>query len=187
MQELIRYSQLQQRDDSDLNRYQHALETLLRAEKEAVVMIEEVTTAMADLAASGTLSKEDGVSSSAAPITVDKGKEKQREVSPERTTPDSEDLPGGDEQGKKRGALQNRLRECRLSLHQAKFLQGDIHHILGASQSEDEAYGAAEKLRHELLKSKFWCSFSLNFLTSITPRHRGRCETCYGATYTGSN
>jgi E3 ubiquitin-protein ligase SHPRH len=158
--ELIRFSQLQQRDESDLNRYQHALDTLLRAEKEAVAMIEEVTTILAALAAKEVLVKKDAAANDVAPVDdTDKGKGKQRQVSEDPETVDSEagDLPrtlADEEHGKRRGALQNRLRECRLALHQAKFLQGDIYHILGISQSEDEAYGVAEKLRQDLLKGE---------------------------------
>lgn len=160
VQELIRFSQLQQRDESDLKRYQHALDTLLIAEKEAVSMIEEITTALAEHTAKGLLLKKDAAAAdNVAPVDdVDKGKGKERQVSEDPSeVVDSEDgdLPhtlAGEEHGKKSGALQNRLRECRLTLHQAKFLQGDIYHILGLSQSEDEAYGAAEKVRHDLLK-----------------------------------
>ena len=158
---LIRFSQLQQRDESDLNRYQHALDTLLRAEKEAVAMIEEVKTNLAAHTAKEVLWKKTTPVNGADSVNdADNGKGKQRQVSegPSEIV-DSEDgdslrTPAGEEYGKKRSALQNRLRECRLTLHQAKFLQGDIYHILGVSQSEDEAYGAAEKIRHDLLKGE---------------------------------
>ena len=159
---LIRYSQLQQCDESDLNRYQHALDTLLRAEKEAVAMIEEVTANLAAHTAKEVLWKKTTPVNGADLVNdADNGKGKQRQVSEDPAeTVDTEDgdLPNtlaDEEHGKKRSGLQNRLRECRLVLHQAKFLQGDIYHILGTSQSEDEAYGAAEKLRHDLLKGVF--------------------------------
>jgi len=147
-------SSCSKRDQSDLNRYQHALETLLRAEKEAVAMIEEVKTGLADHTAKGALLKKDPAVATAEDKDKDKDKDKgkQRQVSedpPEAVGSDDRDLPhspAADEHGKKkRGALQHRLRECRLTLHKAKFLQGDIYHILGVSQSEDEACGAAEK------------------------------------------
>lgn len=90
------------------------------------------------------------------------GKGKQREVSAVPSDPgDSGDenlshSPAGEEHGKKRGALQNRLRECRLTLHRTKFLQGDMYHALGEahSASEDAAYEAAEKIRRDLLKGE---------------------------------
>jgi E3 ubiquitin-protein ligase SHPRH len=62
--------------------------------------------------------------------------------------------PAGEEHSIRRRALQQRLRECLMVLHRVKFLQGDIYHVLGASQSdkEDASYAAAETLRKDLLK-----------------------------------
>jgi len=101
--------QLQQRDQSDLNRYQHALETLLRAEKEAVAMIEEVKTGLADHTAKGALLKKDPAVATAEDKDKDKDKDKgkQRQVSedpPEAVGSDDRDLPhspAADEHGKK--------------------------------------------------------------------------------------
>jgi E3 ubiquitin-protein ligase SHPRH len=159
VQELVRFSQLQQRDESDLNRYHHALETLIRAEEEADSMIEEVTAALADHTAEGALLMKDGARNMAPAegINNDKGKQRQVSENPSETSDHEEDSPhtlAGEEHGRGRSGLQNRLRECRLTLHKAKFLQGDIYHILGVSRSEDEAYAAAEKLRHDLLKGE---------------------------------
>ena len=125
-------------------------------------MIEEVKIGLADHTAKGALLKKDPAVATAEDKDKDKDKDKgkQRQVSedPSETVgSDDGDLPhspAADEHGKKRGALQHRLRECRLTLHKAKFLQGDIYHILGVPQSEDEAYGAAEKIRHDLLKGE---------------------------------
>lgn len=93
-----------------------------------------------------------------------KGKEREREASVVSSAfsddSSSEDrglprTPAGKEHRSKRGALRNRLRECRLVLHRVKFLQGDVYHVLGDSHSplENDAYGAAEVIRRELLKS----------------------------------
>jgi E3 ubiquitin-protein ligase SHPRH len=97
--------------------------------------------------------------------SLDKGKGKAREVSEvpsERVDVEDADLPHslvGEDHRKKRGALQLRLRECRLTLHRAKFLQGDIYHILGSSAEEDAAYSAAEKIRQNLLGGEFRAVF----------------------------
>ncbi|KAJ8588204.1 hypothetical protein M405DRAFT_934254 [Rhizopogon salebrosus TDB-379] len=63
--------------------------------------------------------------------------------------------PAGKEHSMKRRALQQCPRECLMVLHRAKFLQGEIYHVLGASQSdkEDASYAAAETLRKDLLKA----------------------------------
>jgi E3 ubiquitin-protein ligase SHPRH len=93
---------------------------------------------------------------------TDKGKGKQA-MSPfsdeEEDIDDLEDrdLPrnsAGKEHSMKRRALQQCPRECLMVLHRAKFLQGEIYHVLGASQSdkEDASYAAAETLRKDLLK-----------------------------------
>ncbi|KAF9459395.1 SNF2 family N-terminal domain-containing protein [Collybia nuda] len=155
---IITAAQLQQRDERDINRYKNALATLIQAEKEATALTEDVKNALAEHSVKGALLKKEA--STAIPEDErlpGKGKERQRDVS--EVTQDSSDndlphSPAGDEHGKKRGALQNRLRECRLILHRVKFLQGDLHHILGASHSvaEDAAYAAAEEIRRSLLK-----------------------------------
>lgn len=97
------------------------------------------------------------------PSETDKGKGK-RAISPlSNEDDDIDDLedrdlprnPAGEEHSIKRRALQQRLRECLMILHRVKFLQGDVYHVLGASQSEKEnaSYSAAETLRKDLLKS----------------------------------
>ncbi|KAI9435845.1 SNF2 family N-terminal domain-containing protein [Lactarius indigo] len=70
---------------------------------------------------------------------------------------DHEGLPktaAGEEHVHKSRALQQRLRECYLTLHRVKFLQGDVYHWMGGSKAEEEAaaYGAADGLRSKLLK-----------------------------------
>lgn len=129
------------------------------------MLTEEVKSALSEHSAKGVLLKKEAsaanLQTSDEEQSPGKGKGRQHDVS-EAPTDDSGDSdlphsPAGDEHGKKRGALQNRLRECRLILHRAKFLQGDLYHILGASHSssEDAAYGAAEEIRRDLLKGKF--------------------------------
>lgn len=97
------------------------------------------------------------------PSSRDKGKGKERQMSPEseideEDTLDDRDIPrtpAGHEHKVKRRAIQQRIRDGRLLLHRVKFLQGDVYHVLGASHgpSEDAAYATAEELRRELLKS----------------------------------
>jgi E3 ubiquitin-protein ligase SHPRH len=89
-----------------------------------------------------------------------KGKER-RSLTPAPTGDEDEDddlprTPAGEEHAIKRRSFRQRLRECRVTLHRVKFLQGDVYHILGASHSpaEDAAYEAAEKIRSDLLKGK---------------------------------
>jgi E3 ubiquitin-protein ligase SHPRH len=72
---------------------------------------------------------------------------------------DDGDLPrtaAGEEYSNKKRALQQRLRECYLTLHRIKFLQGDIYHALGETKAaeEDAAYAVAEDLRRRLLRSE---------------------------------
>lgn len=168
-------AQLTQYNKADLNRYQHALETLLLAEKEAKGLLEEFRLVLAEHDAKGEIMKEEArvlrevrneiysSDTEQAPSSPDKGKGKERQLSPEREADDEDSLddkdiprtPAGDEHKVKRRGIQQRIRDGRLLLHRVKFLQGDVYHILGASHgpSEDTAYAAAEELRRELLKS----------------------------------
>jgi E3 ubiquitin-protein ligase SHPRH len=163
IQIFIQRAQLQQHNEDDHTRYQHALETLLLAEKEANKLIEDVKTVIAEHDEKGeTLKKEAAVlrelrNPEIVEESKDKGKGKaiEREASPSSDA-DSEDhdlpkTPAGQEHGIKRRALQQRLRECNVTLHRVKFLQGDVYHVLGGAQ-EDEAYAAAEEIRRSLLK-----------------------------------
>jgi hypothetical protein len=62
--------------------------------------------------------------------------------------------PAGDEHLHKSRALQQRLRDCYLTLHKVKFIQGDMYHWMGGSKSVEEelAYNAADGIRKKLLK-----------------------------------
>ncbi|KAG5643859.1 hypothetical protein DXG03_009543 [Asterophora parasitica] len=160
VQALIRIAQLQTQDENDRDRFRHALDTLIDAEREASALLDESQAALDKYNAKKRQLKNDP---STGDIS-DKGRGRQRDVSeePEDLSDEDDDEDSEDEdidspqgaEGKKRGALQNRLRECRIALHRAKFLQGDMYHALGPDHSaaEDAAYGAAEKIRRELLK-----------------------------------
>lgn len=155
---------MEQHSAEHLTRHRRALETLLLAEDEANKLVDEVKNAIKDHEALGeVLKKETTAAREIRNMAVDEpieygGKGKARELSP--VSDDSEDYdlpktPAGQEHGIKRRALQQRLRECHVTLHRIKFLQGDVHHALGGrnSNAEDEAYAAAEELRRGLLKS----------------------------------
>jgi E3 ubiquitin-protein ligase SHPRH len=65
--------------------------------------------------------------------------------------------PAGDEHLHKSRALQQRLRDCYLTLHKVKFIQGDMYHWMGEAKAVQEmlAYKAAEGIRKKLLKCMF--------------------------------
>jgi E3 ubiquitin-protein ligase SHPRH len=149
------------------------------AEKDATRLIDDIKAAMADHEAKGTKLKEETAALREAreeamdleqqsqepiePEDLQKGKGKAREGTPSPPSSvglDSEDLDlprtaAGEEHAIKRRALQHRLRECYVTLHRVKFLQGDIYHVLGETHGmeEDEAYASAEQMRRNLLKS----------------------------------
>lgn len=161
-------AQLQQQGQ-DKNRYQNCLETLLLAEKETRKLIEEIESTIATHEANKSSLQEEQEIDPEANTSNDrgKGKERQRSLSPlsDLESEDSEDASNTSQAAKehrtKRNGLKLRLRECQLVMHRVKFLEGDVYHMLGASQSEKEnaAYGEAETIRRTLLKSKafsFW-------------------------------
>ena len=182
IQSLVRHSQLQQRDEANMNRYQSALETLDLTEKDTRKHLEEIQTTLAKHDAKGKEMKAEAAKlrrARARALSPDvtatqKGKGKEREIfnddenegededgSSERDDeddPEEKDLPktpAGEEHRTKRTAIKQRLREGQLVLHRVKFLQGDVYHVLGKSADEDAAYQVAETLRRELLKSPF--------------------------------
>ncbi|KAG6895597.1 hypothetical protein C0992_000477 [Termitomyces sp. T32_za158] len=164
VQASIRVAQLQTHDENDPERFQRALNTLLEAEKDAQSLVDEAQAALDKYLAKKKRTEheagENGVGESS-----EKARGKRRQVPEEEldelSDSDDESEDAGDMLGKgtgkpakKRSALQNRLRECRITLHRAKFLQGDIYHALGADRSvdEDAAYGVAESIRRGLLQ-----------------------------------
>jgi len=77
--------------------------------------------------------------------------------------------PAGEEHVHKSRALQQRLRDCYLTLHRVKFLQGDMYHWMGERKVVEElgAYKAADELRSKLLK----CAFTSYHQTFNNPFH----------------
>ncbi|KAG1750477.1 SNF2 family N-terminal domain-containing protein [Suillus paluster] len=170
VQTLVRFAQLQQHNEQNLDRYQRAVDYLITAEREANEIIHDIKITMAEHQVKGEALKRDARALQDShqqnlPDTseTDKGKGKQAMSPPTDVDEDVDDLedrdlpknPAGEEHSVKRRALQQRLRECLMVLHRIKFLQGDVYHVLGASQSdkEDASYAAAETLRKDLLKS----------------------------------
>ncbi|KAJ7026292.1 SNF2 family N-terminal domain-containing protein [Mycena alexandri] len=160
---LIRMAQLQQHG-ADRNRYQHCLETLLLAEKEATRLIEEIESAIATHEANSDFHHEESEGeASTTPNDKGKGKEQERE----RSSSPLSDLGSEDEDDDetddialkeyriKRRVLKQRLRDGKLVMHRVKFLQGDAYHMLGASQlaAENAAYAEAETIRRAILKT----------------------------------
>ncbi|KAG9310910.1 putative E3 ubiquitin-protein ligase [Chiua virens] len=177
---LTRLAQLQQHRADDRDRYQRALEYLLAAETEANQLIDEIKASVAQHNLKGEMLKKEAQAlrdSRRAQLpdfqhvekNTGKGKGKQLEHNLDShddldsdfdSDEDVEDqglpkTPAGEEHRGKRIALLARLRECLMVLHRVKFLQGDVHHVLGSSYSEkeDAAYADAESLRKDLLKS----------------------------------
>ncbi|KAG1857719.1 SNF2 family N-terminal domain-containing protein [Suillus subalutaceus] len=173
VQTLVRLAQLQQHNEQNLDRYQRASDYLITAEQEANGIIDDIKTTIAEHQVKGEALKNEARALRESRqqnlpdlSKIDKGKGK-RAMSPltdvDEDMDDVEDVedrglpktPAGEEHSIKRRALQQRLRECLIVLHRVKFLQGDVYHVLGASQSdkEDASYAAAETLRKNLLKS----------------------------------
>jgi len=174
IQVLIRWAQLQQKNDSVHNHYQNALRTLDSAEKDTNQFLDGIRDTLAKHDVKGKGLKEEALaaqrrrehvmSETSATVDADKGKGKAKdEEVPEDVHEDHDDpedkglpkTPAGEEHRNKRKALKQRLRDGFLILHRVKFLQGDVLHVLGDSSKEDAAYEAAEKLRRQLLQGKY--------------------------------
>ncbi|KAF9566044.1 hypothetical protein CPC08DRAFT_682833 [Agrocybe pediades] len=179
---LIKHAQLEQQNEAVPNRYQNALRTLLAAETESKKLIEEIKDVLARHDAKGKVLIEEAARLRAErqakvperePVDNGKGKGKARAVDEDNDESEDEDesergdeggeedpeekglpkTPAGEEHRTKRRALKQRLRDGHITLHRVKFLQGDVHHVLGNSEQEDAAYQAAEQLRRDLLKA----------------------------------
>jgi len=176
-------TQIMQHDVSIDQRPQKCLEILLRAEKEADEIIADVLFAITKHDAEGVELKAEAASLRAA-----RGEEQRfrRDVRDERggiqgirphmvdddSSLDDEDessddsglpkTPAGEEHLHKSRALQQRLRDCYLTLHRLKFLQGDMYHWMGESKVAEEAtsYKAADEIRGKILKCTF-CSYQV--------------------------
>jgi E3 ubiquitin-protein ligase SHPRH len=162
-------TQIMQHDPRLDRREEKCLEILLRAEKEADYVIAEVLSSIVDHDAEGekliaegaalrAARREKQVSMQDAARICGHGEDHHSSMFDEDDNlPDYEGLPktvAGEEHIHKSRALQQRLRECYLSLHRVKFLQGDVYHWMGESKAEEEvaAYEAAEGPRSKLLK-----------------------------------
>lgn len=137
----------------------------MEAEKDARALVNEAQAALDKYVAKKQHTKHEAEENDTGESSG-KAREKLRQLSKDDESDelsDSDDESEGEgdllgkgtgERAKKRGALQHRLRECRITLHRAKFLQGDMYHALGPDRSvdEDAAYSAAETIRRELLQ-----------------------------------
>lgn len=170
--EMVTAAQIIQHSPSVDHREEKCLEILLQAEKEADGVISEVLSSIADHDAEGQKliaeaaalrgkRREIRVRQHAENNCGDEGDERQTDhyssTFDDDDLSDYEALPknvAGEEHLHKSRALQQRLRECYLAQHRAKFLQGDVYHWMGESKAGEEAaaYAAAEGLRSKLLK-----------------------------------
>jgi E3 ubiquitin-protein ligase SHPRH len=177
---MIRLAQLRQRDPTDPRRYQRALETLLDAEKDVKSVIQDIQDALADHEVKYAEVKRQAETQreaadrhkrgahSAVDETVNgdvdvshKGKGKATQGHTDGPISDTHELDDSDllrtaagaEYSAKRGALHSRLRECRVTFHRIKFLQGDVYHVLGGERGtvEDAAYAEADEILRNLL------------------------------------
>jgi E3 ubiquitin-protein ligase SHPRH len=178
---MVNATQIMQHDVGFDQLPQKCLEILLQAEREADEVIADVLSAIADHDDEGVELKAE-----VASLRAERGKKQafgdnevydieategiRRDGLPEdsfSTFDDESDnesddgglpkTPAGDEHLHKSRALQQRLRDCYLTLHKVKFIQGDICHWMGESELVKEvlAYKAAEGIRKKLLKCMF--------------------------------
>lgn len=173
--EMVVATQIMQYDPRLNRREEKCLEILLKAENEADHVISEVLSYIADHDAEGEKLIEEAAALRAARREEqasrqnvghdrrgdDEGGGRQEDhrsvFDDDDNLSDHEGLPktaAGEEHVHKSRALQQRLRECYLTLHRVKFLQGDVYHWMGESKAGEEAaaYGAADGLRSKLLK-----------------------------------
>jgi E3 ubiquitin-protein ligase SHPRH len=176
---MVTAAQMMQHDVSLDQRPQKCLEILLRAEKEAEEVVLDIQSAITDHDVRGIELKAEAASLRAARGKQALGESARgnhediqgigRHVdscdhSPfgedDNNDPDDSGLPktpAGEEHLHKSRALQQRLRDCYLTLHRVKFLQGDIYHWMGERKAAEEvvAYKAADEMRGKLLKCAF--------------------------------
>lgn len=144
-----------------------ALEQLLFVEKDARALIDEIQVPIDEVnkllnglrsgTSTPTSDDVDVESDDEEQLITAKGKGKARaleiDLDADGIDPDNADKAKIKEAVSKRGALRTRLREIRVLLHHVKFLQGDAYNSLGAGKQveEEEAYGAADGIRRQLL------------------------------------
>ncbi|KAI9509909.1 SNF2 family N-terminal domain-containing protein [Russula earlei] len=157
--EMATATQIMQHDGGIYQRAQNCLEILLRAEKEAEEIISDVVSVITDHDAKGAELKAKSTSRRMA-IGVERHVDDDDPTlsgnSDDNTSDDGglPKTPAGEEHLHKSRALQQRLRDCYLTLHRVKFLQGDMYHWMGESRVAEEAtaYKAADEIRSKLLK-----------------------------------
>ncbi len=176
---MVNATQILQHDVGIDQRPQKCLEILLQAEREANEVILDVLSAITDHDAKGIKLKAE-----AASLRAERGKKQAfgdnevydiegtqgirrndglqddrfSTVDDESDNESDDDelpkTPAGDEHLHKYRVLQQRLRDCYLTLHKVKFIQGDMYHWIGESKAVEEelAYKAADGIRNKLLK-----------------------------------
>lgn len=167
---MVNATQIMQHDAGIYQRSQKCLDILLQAEREADEVITDVLSAITDHDAEGIELKAE-----AAPLRAGRDNEvdefedtegirRDGPLDDNSSTSDDESedgglpkTPAGDEHLHKSRALQQRLRDCYLTLHKVKFIQGDMYHWMGESKvaHEELAYRAAAGVRKKLLKCMF--------------------------------
>ena len=162
VQKRIAQAQYIQHVEENERRHNEALELLLDSRKEMDAIILEITEEIKEHDAKGVLLKQQAISQHNEKADVSAGTEGDKQKGRAESANLTEDLEDGntfktpqlDEWRIRRTALSQRLRENRIVLHHIHFLLGDVYHVLGEGYSaqEDEAYGAAESLRKQLLK-----------------------------------
>ena len=185
IQAIIREAQLIQHHKGLDNRFQRSLEVLQKAEKALNDLLQDINAELADHEAKCDELKKQANNNKEGndkmvidvPISASNGKGKAKErgpsVSADSITESTVDVldnadgdlpntPAGEAFRLRRLALHGPLRDCRVTLHQIKFLQGDVYHTLGPRHSadEDECYAMAEEIRRGILKRKT-CSIEL--------------------------
>ncbi|KAI0035543.1 SNF2 family N-terminal domain-containing protein [Vararia minispora EC-137] len=160
--EMARAAQLIQHHNTTDLRHKRALEILTSAEEEARSLIDDIKAAVAEHDEKGEVLRREFAARWRSQRVSGNSDQDKGKAHADLTDSDPEDedanglprTPAGEDHRHKKPGLQNRLRDAYLSLHRVKFLQGDVHHVLGSSHEADEdaAYAAAEGLRKELLK-----------------------------------
>lgn len=197
---VITQARLLQQVRSNEKRHAESHKLLLVAQKQVASLVQEIKEEITEHNRKGDILKQEAaarrkersenpedVTPSSQPRADVKGKGKAKQndyESDDLSDADTEDsdglpkTPAGAEHLFKKSALQNRLRETLIVVHQVHFLLGDVYHNLGnSSDAEDAEYAAAENVRKELLKSKvhYRCTIFISF------------NAIYAATETAAN
>ncbi|KIJ47249.1 hypothetical protein M422DRAFT_249098 [Sphaerobolus stellatus SS14] len=170
IQLMVRRAQLLEKDEENEGRYQEAKELLLQAQEETHQLIEDIETALEEHEERGRKLKEETVrlrreravthgEVNSDPVGMsENAKGKRRERSPDTSSDDGDldddDIPdtrAGDEYRSRKRSLQARIREINVLRHKVTFFLGDVYHVLGETQLEDDAYEQAEVVRKSLL------------------------------------